>query len=79
MKKILIILFIIQSFSILNISYATEEILNEQQEKYGMTDFLNKSSEYLEEIDLNDFFKTSLTGKFDNNKLLKLISKLTSQ
>ncbi len=79
MKKILIILFIIQSFSILNISYATEEILNEQQEKYGITDFLNKSSEYLEEIDLNDFFKTSLTGKFDNNKLLKLISKLFSK
>lgn len=82
MKNKLIILLLIPILFIANSRavYASEEqILKEQEEKYGISDFLNKSSEYLEEIDLNDFFKTSLTGKFDNNKLLKLISKLFSK
>lgn len=79
MKKILIILIVIQLINPNQVFASDEQILKEQEEKYGISEFLGKSSEYLEEIDLNEFFKTSLTGKFDNNKLLKLISKLFSK
>lgn len=88
MKKILIISITIFIFFILipkvemaetNTSSGDEKVFEEQQEKYGISEFLNESSKYLEDIDIKDFFKSSLTGKFDNNKVVKLLSKILGE
>ena len=52
---------------------ANNEILEEQKEKFGISDFLKQSKEYsgefLKDIDFNDLFKATIEGKVDNSKI----------
>ena len=59
--------------------YAAENEINTDQEKYGVNDFLTKSQEYTDSIDLKDFYNSSLSGKFDNNKFFKLLERLLTK
>ena len=84
MKKIICILLFLLLI-IPNISLASEDdtktsILKKQQESFGISDFLKESKKYssevFEDIDLNNMFSSALSGKVDNNTILKKILKL---
>lgn len=81
-KKILVILLITIMYIIPKASFAksedkTSEIAIENQEKkFGVQSFLSEAEEYTEDIDIKDIFKSSMSGKLDENKILKYIYKL---
>lgn len=84
MKKILIFIILISicltnnskaSSNTNNTTEESEEIMTEQQSQYGIDSFINQSEKYTDEFDLYDIFKEGLTGRFDNNKILKILLK----
>lgn len=78
-KILLVVLFII-GFG--NITYAnqTDDTIKEQQEEFGVQEFINNSKEYtgefFEGIDINDIFNDAIKGNVDNSTLLKRIVNL---
>ncbi len=58
----------------------TNEILANQQESFGISDFIKEtqkySGEFLEDIDISEMLNEALTGKVDNNKIYKKILNL---
>ena len=85
MKKV-ICLFFTFIFLLCNLSYAIEEeVLNSQQEALGISDFLDTSKQYtqdvLDTVDIQTIFKDALTGKVGNtnlwNHLLNLLGRET--
>ena len=78
MKKFFIMLTIVSIFAYSKCyaSESDENEINNRNEKYGVTDFINKSQEYSDDLDLNSTYKNALKGKFDNNKFIKIILKL---
>ena len=84
MKKILIFIILI-SVCLTNHTKAlaytnnttedSEEIMTEQQSQYGIDSFINQSEKYTDDFNLYDIFKEGLTGRFDNNKILKILLK----
>ena len=74
MKKIILFILFITIY-VLNprISYASENEVVKNQEKYGINNFITNAQNYTDDIDLKDFYKSSLDGKFDNNKFFKII------
>ena len=79
MKKIILFILFITIY-VLNprISYASENEVVKNQEKYGINNFITNAQNYTDDIDLKDFYKSSLDGKFDNNKFFKIINKALS-
>lgn len=85
MKKNMIIIIIIIYLSSLSKTFATtnstiEEseintnvLIEEQENYYGISSFLNESKKYAEDLEIQSIFKDGLTGKFDNNKLINLL------
>lgn len=78
MKKIIII--IILTIITMNLSNSKtmaaegiENNLEEEQSQYGIPDFLNQSKKYTDDFDISSIFKDGLSGKFDNNKIIKLL------
>ena len=77
MKKVLIVICMALIVYIMpNVSFASSKDLDNEAKKFGISEFLNESKKYSSEFNLNDIFKESLNGKFDNNKVLGLITKL---
>lgn len=77
MKKVLIVICMVLIVYITpNVSFASSKDLDNEAKKFGISEFLNESKKYSSEFNLNDLFKESLNGKFDNNKVLGLITKL---
>lgn len=58
----------------------TNMILEEQQSTFGIRDFLKEAENYapdfIKELDISNIFNMALTGKIDNNNILKKILKL---
>lgn len=77
MKKIIIILIVVL---IPNISFATEEIINDQMESLNLGTFIQEGEKYTKdifpEINIEELIKTSLTGKFEGNVFYKAILRL---
>ena len=56
-----------------------ESTLEEQEKQYGISDFINQSKKYSEELDLSQIFDEGLSGKFDNNKIIKILIKILGE
>lgn len=92
MKKIVLIIEAILVISVIfpNISYAekeseqttisTQDILSSQQDSLNISSFLKEAKKYTssvyEDIDFNELFTSALTGKIDNEKIIKSITGL---
>lgn len=89
MKKIVLIIEAILVISVIfpNISYAekeseqttisTQDILSSQQDSLNISSFLKEAKKYTssvyEDIDFNELFTSALTGKIDNEKIIKVL------
>lgn len=78
-KYILIIIYI-SCFSI-QIVQATsdDEIMQNQKESLGITDFIEESEKYtseFEDININDILTSAISGNIDNKKILKIVLQL---
>lgn len=80
MKKIILLtIFITIYVTFPKFCYAAENNIADNQKKYGVDDFISNAQNYTKDINLNDFYKSSISGKFDNNKIFKVIEKSFSQ
>ena len=59
--------------------YQMENYLKEAEDTYNVGDFINESKKYTNDIDIGDIYKSSLTGKVDNNKIIKVVLKICSR
>ena len=83
MKKIIYVFILMAIFInlIIPISIATEEeTLEEQQEKFGIGEFIEKTEEYsgefFEDIDINEILDNAIKGQVDNQTILKKVLSL---
>ncbi|MBO5349520.1 MAG: stage III sporulation protein AE [Clostridia bacterium] len=83
MKKCKIILSIILIYFLcFQLVQATEmnDIMKSQEDSIGVTDFIQESSKYTEnvfdDIDLNEILTSAISGNVDNKKLLKNVWKI---
>ncbi len=79
--QILIVLLIIQILlSVSNVYANDEETMKEQQEEFGIQDFLKNSKQYagefFEDMDVTDLFNQAVKGEVDNSTLAKRILNL---
>ena len=80
MKKIIsfLIMFIAFIFTLSINTYATnEEMLEEQQEEFGIGNFLDSAKEYtgdfFEDVDINTILENAIKGEIDNSTIIKKI------
>ncbi len=80
MKKIIsfLIMFIAFIFILSINTYATnEEMLEEQQEEFGIGNFLDSAKEYtgdfFEDVDINTILENAIKGEIDNSTIIKKI------
>ena len=75
MKKILASIIIIFAMISSNTCYAiiSEEMIDNQQEKFKIKEFIRSSEEYTKNlnIDINEVLNEAITGKIDNKKIFK--------
>ena len=83
MKKIIYVFILMVIFInlIIPISIATEkETLEEQQEEFGIGEFIKKTEEYsgefFEDIDINEILDNAIKGQVDNQTILKRVLSL---
>ncbi len=83
MKKIIYVFILMAIFInlIIPISIATEEeTLEEQQEEFGIGEFIEKTEEYsgefFEDIDINEILDNAIKGQVDNQTILKKVLSL---
>ncbi len=83
MKKIIYVFILMAIFInlIIPISIATEEeTLEEQQEEFGIGEFIEKTEEYsgefFEGIDINEILDNAIKGQVDNQTILKRVLSL---
>ena len=83
MKKIIYVFILMDIFInlIIPISIATEEeTLEEQQEEFGIGEFIEKTEEYsgefFEDIDINEILDNAIKGQVDNQTILKKVLSL---
>lgn len=86
MKKVTIILFMFlfiffNIFAPFTVSYGNnEETLKEQQEEFGIQDFIKNSEQYtgefFEDIDIEEILNNAIQGKVDNSSIVKRILSL---
>ncbi len=85
MKKIIFIILFLLLLCHNNLVYgeSTNEILQEQEETLGISSFIKESKKYtqesFEDIDLDSFYRSALTGKIDKNGILKGILKIAGK
>lgn len=78
-KKIIIIMLITIMYMFPNASLAKEndeDGLEKQAKSLGVNSFIDEAEMYSDELDISDIFKSSITGKVDNNKIIKVIFNL---
>ena len=56
-----------------------EETLEEAEDEYNIKGFLNSAKGYTEDIKIDDVYKSSITGDFNNKKFLNVIFSLFSK
>ena len=56
-----------------------EETLEEAEDEYNIKGFLSAAKEYTEDIKIDDVYKSSITGDFNNKKFLNVIFSLFSK
>lgn len=79
-KKIITLIIIAYAFMFPKISFASENnIIAEAENTYKVGSFLNEAKKYANEINITDVYKSSITGKLDNNKLIEFILSLCSK
>lgn len=82
LTSIIIIIFIIIVECVIPFSrvYANEDIMKEQQEEFGIQDFLKSAKEYagdfFEDVDLGDVLENAINGEVDNSTLATKILNL---
>lgn len=63
-----------------NISFATEEIIEQEKEALGISDFIKQAEKYTEEafpeLDINELMTSSIKGEFDLSFLKNIFLKL---
>ena len=78
-KKIFIVICIIL-ISQTKVYAGEENTINEQQENFGITDFITKSKEFSGEffdgIDINEILNNAIKGEVDNTSIYKKILNL---
>ena len=83
MKRFLLILFLI--LTIYPISYVraenlTQQMIKEEQDTFGINDFVKETDKYtndfFDDINISDVLNSAITGKVDNNSILKKILNL---
>ena len=82
MKKIFIILIVfilIPKYTFAENEMDTTSIIEKQESAFGIKDFLkeceNYAPDYVKDLDIKNIFNSSITGKIDNQKILKKILK----
>ena len=82
MKKIVIILILfilIPKYTFAENEIDTISIIEKQESAFGIKDFLkeceNYAPDYVKDLDIKNIFNSSITGKIDNQKILKKILK----
>ena len=82
MKKIvifLIVFILIPKFVFAENTVDTASIIEEQKNTFGINDFLKECEkyepDYLKDLDIKNVFNSSITGKIDNQNILKKILK----
>ena len=79
MKRIIyiLILFILLLHITMPTVIAEEETLKEQQEEFGISEFIEQSKEYsgefFEDIDMNEILENAIKGEVDNQTLFKKV------
>ena len=83
MKKIIYILIIVISFLYFTMPTAIadeEETLEEQQEEFGISEFIKQADEYsgefFEDMDMNEILENAIKGEVDNQTLFKKVLNL---
>ena len=80
MKKILLhilILFVLASFpfSKVNAESLTSQMIQQEKETFGISSFIDETKKYtndfFEDMNISDVINSAITGKIDNNKILK--------
>src|SRR5574344_2135564 len=87
MKKVFMIMIIIAVYLMPSNIYASNynstindnliddqvesNIVESQENQYGVLDFLNQSKQYTNDIDIKDIFKSALSGNLKNEKIIK--------
>lgn len=77
MKKILMIIFLIAVFLNINCVYAssTEEMIGEQEKELGIQGFIKEAQKYTSEVfedtNINDIYKSALTGDIKLEGLMR--------
>lgn len=81
MKKILFVILIVILVAIPNYTYCTDNdtdaIIKEQQESFGIYDFINNAEKYsdsvFDDINMKDILNSAIKGEVDNSSLIKKI------
>lgn len=84
MKKILFVIVLLIFVMIPNFTYCTEKdtdlIFQEQQEKFGINDFIKEAEHYskdiFDDINIKDMLDSALKGKVDNSNFIKKLFNL---
>lgn len=83
MKKIFVIIsLILIIYCMPKNGYAEENSTNEnsiltnQENQFGVSDFLNKSETYTNDLDIKQIFKEAISGKFENKNILSYINNM---
>ena len=83
MKRVLFIVLII--LAIYPISYVraenlTQQMINEEKDSFGINDFVNETekftNDFFDDINISEVLNSAITGKVDNNIILKKILKI---
>ena len=84
-KKILLhilILFVLASFpfSKVNAESLTSQMIQQEKETFGISSFIDETKKYtndfFEDMNISDVINSAITGKIDNNKILKKLLKI---
>ena len=84
-KKILLhilILFVLASFpfSKVNAESLTSQMIQQEKETFGISSFIDETKKYtndfFEDMNISDLINSAITGKIDNNKILKKLLKI---
>lgn len=79
-RNLLIVLFVFVIFSMPKVYADNEETMQEQQEEFGIQDFLKNSEQYMgeffEDVDVGEILNDAIKGEVDNSTFAKKILNL---
>ena len=79
-RNLLIVLFVFVIFSMPKVYAGNEETMQEQQEEFGIEDFLKNSEQYMgeffEDVDVGEILNDAIKGEVDNSTFAKKILNL---